>query len=104
MAQRTTRLDLVKPDLDDNYNINVYNSMIDTLDAEMVVGTGVLTIVKLTRSEYDAITTPNASTIYIVMDSGSAEAYIGDIQIGGGGGGGSASNITDDFEVIESGI
>ena len=79
MAQRTTRLDLVKPDLDDNYNINVDNIMIDTLDAERVVGSGVLNIVKLTQSEYDAITTPDAGTLYIITGDGSFRLAVGDL-------------------------
>ena len=86
MAQRSTRLDLIKPDLDDNYNINVYNSMIDTLDAEMVVGSGVLTIVKLTQSEYDAITTPDAGALYVITGDGSFKLALGGLPMEQSGG------------------
>ena len=92
MAQRSTRLDLVKPDLDDNYNINVYNEMIDTLDAEMVVGTGVLTIVKLTQSEYDAITTPSASTLYVITGDGSFKLAVGSLPMERSGGAAAYAN------------
>ena len=85
---------------------------IDGSDAESVVTdvynlqqqVGGLSVRKISKTEYEQMGVKDPNTVYIVMDSGSAEAYIGDIQIGGGGGGGSASNITDDFEVIESGI
>ena len=98
MAQRTTRLDLVKPDLDDNYNINVYNSMIDTLDAEMVVGSGVLNIVKLTQSEYDAITTPNASTLYVITGDGSFKLAVGSLPMEQSGG----VAVSSDFAAVYS--
>lgn len=85
---------------------------IDGSDAESVVTDvynlqqqlGGLSARKISKTEWEQMGAKDPNTVYIVIDSGSAEAYIGDIQIGGGGGGGSASNITDDFEVIESGI
>ena len=95
MAQQSSRLGLVKPDLDDNYNINVYNDMIDTLDAEMVVGSGVLTIVKLTQSEYDAITTPDAGTLYVITGDGSFKLAVGSIPMEQSG-----ASVFDDFAVV----
>ena len=79
MAQQSPRLNLIKPDLDDNYNINVYNGMIDTLDDEMVVGTGVLNIAKVTQAQYDAITTPDARTLYVITGDGSFKLAVGDL-------------------------
>lgn len=64
---------------------------------------GGLSFRKLTKEEYEALTSKDSSTLYIVIDGTSADIYIGSIKIGGGGGV-STANITDDFEVIESGI
>lgn len=94
MAQQSSRLGLVKPDLDDNYNINVYNDMIDTLDAEMVVGSGVLTIVKLTQSEYDAITTPDAGTLYVITGDGGFKLALGSLPMEWSGGAAVSSSIS----------
>ena len=65
---------------------------------------GGLKLLKLSKAAYEALTTKDENTFYIVIDSGSASAYIGEFPISGGSGGGSAANITDDFEVLESGI
>lgn len=40
---------------------------------------------KLTKEEYEALTSKDSSTLYIVIDGTSAEAYIGGIKVGGGG-------------------
>lgn len=54
---------------------------------------GGLTIQKVTRAEYNALT-PSANVIYYVTETdGSVNHYLGSAQISGGGGGGGTSDI-----------
>lgn len=82
MATYTQRFGLVKPAQDDYYDIDVQNANMDTLDAAVVAGTGVLYIRKLTQAQYDALT-PSSDTLYIVTTETGAKMYIGSTPIGG---------------------
>lgn len=82
----TQNLNLRKPAGGDYYNVADQNYNMDILDGA-VIGTDVRNIRKITKAAFDALTTKNSSTIYLVTDSGTVQEYLGDTPIGGGGSG-----------------
>lgn len=53
-----------------------------------VYNTGLSGIKKLTQAQYDALTTKDVNTKYIVVDGSTVQEYLGDTPIGGGSSGG----------------
>ena len=76
---------------------------------------GGVSLRKLTKEQYDALTSKDADTLYIVLNGGSAESYIGSVKIGSGGAGAVYDSwigvadpcfmgfATDDFEEVQDG-
>lgn len=62
----TTNLGLRKPEGTDLYSVEDMNYNSDRID-NFAGQLGELTIMKLTQAEYDAIETPSASTVYIIV-------------------------------------
>ncbi len=62
----TTNLGLRKPEGTDLYSVEDMNYNSDRID-NFAGQLGGLTITKLTQAEYDAIVTPSASTVYIIV-------------------------------------
>ena len=58
-----------------------------------VYNTGLSGIKKLTRAQYDALTTKDVNTKYIVVDGSTVQEYLGDIPIGGDGSGGVITGV-----------
>ena len=63
--QYTSNYGLSKPESSDRYLIDVLNSNADLLDALF----GGIRIAAVTRAQYDAMESHNASTLYIVLDT-----------------------------------
>jgi len=82
----TQNLNLRKPAGSDYYDVADQNYNMDILDGA-VIGTDVRNIRKITKAAFDALTTKNSSTIYLVTDSGTVQEYLGDTPIGGSGSG-----------------
>jgi hypothetical protein len=57
------------PDMSSYYTSAQTDDAISAATANMVTSTSVSTIVALTQAEYDAITTPDASTLYIIINN-----------------------------------
>lgn len=55
--------------------------------------TGLTGLLKLTKSQYDAMGTHEANTKYIVVDGSTVTEYLGDTPIGGGGSGGVITGV-----------
>ena len=62
----TSNLGLRKPEDTDLYDVDDMNYNSDRIDS-FAGQLGGLTIMKLTQAEYDAIVTPSASTVYIIV-------------------------------------
>lgn len=77
----TQNLNLRKPAGSDYYNVADQNYNMDILDSA-VIGTDVRNICKITKTAFDALTTKNSSTIYLVTDSGTVQEYLGNTPIG----------------------
>ena len=90
----TQNLNLRKPAGSDYYNVADQNYNMDILDGA-VIGTDVRNIRKITKAAFDALTTKNSSTIYLVTDSGTVQEYLGNTPIGGGGSGGVITGTPD---------
>ena len=63
--QYTENYGLSKPESSDRYLIDALNSNADLLDALF----GGIRIAAVTRAQYDAMESHNASTLYIVLDT-----------------------------------
>lgn len=59
-----------------------------------LLGDGVTEIVALTRSAYDAIASPNATTLYLTILSGVVTPFLGALPFASSGGGGGTSAFT----------
>ena len=98
MAQYSDRLSLILPDLDDPYDIGIYNDLVELLDRSMVVGTGVGAVEKLTEAEYAALPMHSPTTLYAVKGENTFRLMLGELGLQTGG---SFPSITDDFHRVE---
>lgn len=80
---QTQNLHLKKPDATDDYNVQDQNHNMDILDDNCVISEDVRTVRVMARSDYDALSTKNASVLYLVRDGDALTEYLGDIPVGG---------------------
>lgn len=85
MASESSRLGLIIPDLDDMYNIEIYDGLVELLDRSMVVGTDIGGIMAISEDEYAALPTHAADTLYAVTSANSFRLMLGDLPAAGGG-------------------
>lgn len=88
---RTEYLRLTKDDPSELYSVQRVNANSDAIDAfarAVTAQLGGITLLRLTETEYAAITDPDASTLYLVTpELGSTfKIYLGNLVIAGGGG------------------
>lgn len=69
------------PDGDDYYDISEYNGNMRIIEQNAVNGAGVMTVRALTEAEYDSITEKNQQTLYLVINSTTFSAYLGEIPL-----------------------
>ena len=90
------RLNIPIPELDDAYNIDVYSSLINTIDTSMVVGTGVGAIRAVTEEEYAALETKNSSTLYAVTSETGFRLMLGELPLNAG----ASPQVSDNFTSV----
>lgn len=79
----TEKYGLVIPDENDYYDVSVFNANFKSLE-KSVGGSGIDSIVKITKEEYDALEIKDSKTIYVVCSSKEITMYLGDTLLSGG--------------------
>lgn len=79
----TEKYGLVIPDENDYYDVSVFNANFKSLE-KSVDGSGIDSIVKITKEEYDALEIKDSQTIYVVCSSKEILMYLGDTLLSGG--------------------
>lgn len=79
----TEKYGLVIPDENDYYDVSVFNANFKSLE-KSVDGSGIDSIVKITKEEYDALEIKDSKTIYVVCSSKEILMYLGDTLLSGG--------------------